>query len=193
MSGRKTSSPDACTAIWRPPPNAVRRISPSFCSCPASARGPSGRGPGRRGRAWRTLPIQRSGAVFDCPWWQRPPSLSCAAEGLRSHHRRAEDRRAKGQARSIRRAGGDQSLRQARRLERNISGPSVEALFAEERAARINMAAEAYSAPSCRPLRPRGKQESASGEGKAALVSNRGWRMTACSSLRVTRHCHTRT
>ena len=45
MSGRRTSSPGACTAIWRPPPNAARRISPSFCSCPASVHGPSARWP----------------------------------------------------------------------------------------------------------------------------------------------------
>jgi uncharacterized protein len=43
MSGQRTSSPGACMAIWRPPPKAVRRISRSYCSSPASAHGPSAR------------------------------------------------------------------------------------------------------------------------------------------------------
>ena len=66
-------------------------------------------GPGRRGRTWRCLPLQRPGAIFGRPWREGSASLSRAAESLRSHHRRAEDRSAEGKARSLRGAGGDQA------------------------------------------------------------------------------------
>jgi hypothetical protein len=43
---------------------------------------------------------------------------------------------------------------QARRLERHISGLQSRRYSRRSVRARINMAAEAYLAPSCRPLRP---------------------------------------
>jgi hypothetical protein len=71
------------------------------------------------------------------------------------------------------RLGQSEELAAIRRVGSSGTSPGLQSRRCSRRSvrARINMAAEAYLAPSCRPLRPRGKQESASGEGKAALVS----------------------
>jgi hypothetical protein len=65
--------------------------------------------PGRGSRARRALPLQRPGAVFCRPRWQGSASVSGAAEGIRSHHRRAEDCSEEGPVGPVRRAGGDRA------------------------------------------------------------------------------------
>ena len=76
---RAMSSRGACTATSPPPPNRGPRISPNCCWCRASARARCGRlAMVAEVRAWRALPVHRSGALFAGAWRQGPASVSGA-------------------------------------------------------------------------------------------------------------------
>ena len=78
-----TCSPAACTATLAA---AAERGPAGFSGTAADAgRRRAHRavaGDGRRGRAWRALPLPRSGALLARAWRQGPPSLPGAAQGL---------------------------------------------------------------------------------------------------------------
>ena len=115
----------------RPRPEGFRR---AFARAGGRRADGAGARAGRRGRSRRALSVQRPGAVLDRPWRQGPPPLSRAAESLRPHDRGDEGGGRKGEARPVGGAGRDQAARRPGAPARDgARGPSVEALFAEER------------------------------------------------------------
>ena len=131
---RATSSCAACTATSPPRPNAGRPIFPSCCWCPGvGARTVRALAHGGRSRAWRALPLLRSGALFARAWRQGPAPVSGAAEVydetigvLKSAVGRPSSAATKNSARCKRLDD------QARRLERYVTGPSLKEIVAGE-------------------------------------------------------------
>lgn len=135
MSGPRTSSHGACTRTWRLPQNAARKISQSFCLSRASARGPSALWPRSRksSMAHPTASAIRHGSLAHGGKDRHPYPVPLKVYDRTIAVLKTAVQKAKlGQSEEM--AAIKRLDDQARRLEQEASGPSVEALFREERA-----------------------------------------------------------
>src|SRR5271169_2237638 len=132
MSERKTSSPGGCTATWRLPPNPVRPISRSSCSCLALAHAPSARWPWSRRScmAHPTALATRRGSRSPMAARHPYPVPLKVYDRTIGVLKTAVQKAKLGQSEEL--AAIKRLDEQAGRLERHASGPSVEALVTED-------------------------------------------------------------
>ena len=135
MSGPRTSSQGGCMGIWRLPPNVAHGISRRCCSSPASAPGPFARWPRwpRSSMARHIASATRAFSIAHGGKDRHPYPVPLKVYDRTIGVLKTAVRKAKlGQSEEL--AAIKRLDEQARRLERHASGPSVEALFVEERA-----------------------------------------------------------